>query len=144
MRCKCLRSFALSTTALAVMASVFAAAEDIRQPSTPTSSGAIQIKESVDPGVKQQDAVKDPTAATSAKTKAGVPTPAKRKPTEITPIEITPKGEPASQPAPKPEPAAVQTKVKTADEPLRPIPDSMESGPVSVEAASFKGVTPGA
>jgi hypothetical protein len=30
-----------------------------------------------------------------------------------------------------------------AEKPLVPIPDSLESGPVEVEAASFKGVTPG-
>ena len=35
------------------------------------------------------------------------------------------------------------TKAKAADELLRPIPDPMESGPVSIEAASFKGVIPG-
>ncbi len=38
---------------------------------------------------------------------------------------------------------AQQSKAKAADEPLRPIPDSLESGPLSIEAASFKGVTPG-
>ena len=59
------------------------------------------------------------------------------------PITIVPIDEPAAEPSPKPEQDAEQPEAQTADEPLRPIPDSMGTGLVAVEAASFSGITPG-
>ena len=143
---KFLRSFALSTAALAALGSALRAADDIRQPDTSATSEAIELKELADFGAKPKDVATEPAAATPAKPKTGVPTRAKRKPAGkesssagATPAEAAPKGESA----PKPEQTAGQPKPKTADDPLQPIPDPMESGPVSIEAASFKGVTPG-
>ena len=146
MWCKFLRSFALSTAALAALSSALRAAEDIRQPDTSATSEAIQLKELADFGAKPQDIATEPATATPTKPKTGVPTRAKRRPagtesssTGVAPAETAPLGESA----PKPEQTAGQPKPKTADDPLLPIPDPMESGPVSIEAASFKGVTPG-
>jgi tetratricopeptide (TPR) repeat protein len=134
MRCKFLLSIALSMAAAAVLASVSAAADD--------PSSAAQSKETPSAAAKQTDAVQSPTPTTKSKT--GVPTPAKRKADAIAiPIEVPSKSEPASSPSSNLPQAAAQPKTKTADEPLRPIPDSLESGSLSVEVASFKGVTPG-
>jgi tetratricopeptide (TPR) repeat protein len=44
----------------------------------------------------------------------------------------------------KPEPAAKSTKSKPAEEPAHSSPDPKQEASVSIEAASFKGVTPGA
>lgn len=141
MRCEYLRSLALSMAALATLATALAAAED--QPNATTLSEAIQFQQSPDVGVMPKDTATVPDAAdadsTSSKPKSGVPTRAKRKPSDAAAsANAVPKSEPAS----KPDQTAGQAKPK-ADEPLRPIPDAMEGGPVSIEAASFKGVTPG-
>ena len=55
------------------------------------------------------------------------------------PAEAAPTGE--SAPSRNRPPANRSQRPPTSR--LRPIPDPMESGPVSIEAASFKGVTPG-
>ncbi len=76
-----------------------------------------------------------PAAAT------GVPTPAKRRPEPECriPTVLEP---PTLGGGPTAKASAQPSKAK-ADEPLRPIPDPMEGGPVSIEAASLEGVTPG-
>ena len=64
----------------------------------------------------------------------GVPTPAKHRPAaEANVTVVAAKGKPANN----------QLKVKPADESLSPTPDPQEGPPVSLVAASFKGVTPG-
>jgi tetratricopeptide (TPR) repeat protein len=144
MRCNCLRYFALSLAALATLVSASAAADD--QPGAAILPEAIKVNQSPDVGVKPSATLPDAAAAAPApsKPKSGVPTRAKRK-TAVAAlaVETAPKAESANAPASKPEPAAGQAKGKTADELLRPIPDAMEGGPVTIEAASFKGVTPG-
>ncbi|MEN6558236.1 MAG: hypothetical protein ABFC54_08670 [Thermoguttaceae bacterium] len=68
----------------------------------------------------------------------GKPTPAKNRP-KASSSEASSKAEKKAHSDAKP---AVKTAKQTADA-LLPIPDPMESGPVSIEAASFKGVIPG-
>ena len=165
MRCKCMRNLTLSTAILAVLSSALAAADDVRQPSTSPTSEVIQIKQSADVDAKDKDADENSTDEVSTNSKTGVPTLAKREPSEaipsskdasaeqrirkesssgeVTPIKITSIDEPATESLPKPEQDAEQPRGETADELLRPIPDSMGSGLVSIEAASFNGVTPG-
>jgi tetratricopeptide (TPR) repeat protein len=96
-----------------------------------------QDRELVAPTVKSIDVAQNTVAAPMAEPASGVPTPAKRRrsppPSDSDTVATTPPAKETSAPASK-------TK---ADEPLRPIPDPMEGGPVGIEAASFKGVTPG-
>ncbi len=124
MRCKCLWSLVLLLTALALLSSAALADDEIPQPKAGVSTAATSANVT-SPAVK-------------AKTS---PTPAKRRPAVKQPIEV------ASRPR---TPTIVEAPSTTAagsasatDEPLQPIPDSMEGGPVAIEAASFKGVVPG-
>ena len=149
MWCKYMRSLVLSTAVLGMLASLLAAAEN--QPTLTTLSEAPQFEKSVATGAKDSDAVQYPSPAASAPATTGIPTPAKHRP-GAAPATLTPDGA-KLQPmtasnATVPEPIAKdspaqQAKAKAADEPLRPIPDALEGGPLSIEAASFKGVTPG-
>jgi len=67
------------------------------------------------------------------------PTPAARPdPADVTPAKVQPL---AASPA-EDQPLAASP-AETEEQPLRPIPDPINAGPVEVEAASFKGVTPG-
>jgi tetratricopeptide (TPR) repeat protein len=135
MRCKYLQSFVVSTAALALLTSALAAAESL--PTLSTLSDATQGRELTAAAVKNNDSVQNSGPA-SAQPTSGVPTPAKRRPgapPALLDSEDASKIQPVSASAPS-------SKTK-ADELLRPIPDPMESGPVSIEAASFKGVTPG-
>jgi tetratricopeptide (TPR) repeat protein len=80
--------------------------------------------------------LKDATAPASTESKP-LPTPAKQK------LGAKPT---AAHSDAAPAPLAVSpadAKPKAGDEALRPIPDSLESGPISIEAASLKGVVPG-
>ena len=132
---------------LAALSSALRAADDIRQPDTSATSEARGSAQGVGRLRRKTEGRRHRAGDRRAvKPKTGVPTRAKRKPAGkesssagATPAEAAPTGESA----PKPEQTAGQPKPKTADDPLQPIPDPMESGPVSIEAASFKGVTPG-
>jgi tetratricopeptide (TPR) repeat protein len=96
---------------------------------------------STDLGTQNKDAVSD--ALTPAKSPTtGMPTLAKRKQASAV-VDTSSAASPAGLVQ---EPVAKQsqsTKTKMSEEPLRPIPDSLESGPLTIEAASFKGVVPG-
>ncbi len=148
MRCTYLRSLVRSTALLAVSASALAAAESL--PTLSTLSDATQGREMAAPAERNNDAAQNPAPAAAAPT-TGVPTPAKRRPgtapalldsddaSKLPPMSAD---KPSAAEAVAKNASAPPSKTK-ADEPLRPIPDPMESGPVSIEAASFKGVTPG-
>jgi len=102
-----------------------AMAEDLFPPDAGTVEKSVRIKDLAD---------RTAAPASEAKSEASrpsVPTPAKRKliasrptqpesPQDAPPVETTP-----------------------AADPLQPIPNALEAGPVRVEAASFKGVVPG-
>ncbi|MBN1396337.1 MAG: hypothetical protein JW959_15035 [Pirellulales bacterium] len=121
-------------TAATVLAAHPAAAEDATaSDKSLRSSGEIRF---LDPTATRDDDGKAAGAKTipSPKQSAGVPTPAKRKPAgNQTPVDTA-----ASELGPAP-----ATKPKAEVEPLNPIPDPAEAPPVAVEAASFKGITPG-
>jgi tetratricopeptide (TPR) repeat protein len=119
---------------MAASASALPAAESL--PTLSTLSDVTQGRELVAPAVKNTDTAQNAAPAV-AQANTGVPTPAKRRPGAV-PAVLDSDDASKLQPA-----AAVQPSKAKADEPLRPIPDPMESGPVSIEAASFKGVTPG-
>ena len=133
MRCQYLWNLVLTTAALAVSATLVSATD----PDSSTPSETTELT-----GLANIDA-KNPT---STPPKTDVPTRAKHKPdTAQTPpdrhasrIATTLTDEKASTPA-----KTSPIKIVPKDEPLEPIPDAMESGPVSIEAASFKGVIPG-
>ena len=125
MRCKYLQILALPIMALAVLVSALAAAEDL------PSTKALTEKPAV-------------AAPSPSKSKLDTPTPAKhRQGGAAKSAEVVSKDEPAGVSTSQMDKTAGQAKVKKADDPLQPIPDAMESGPVSIEAASFKGVVPG-
>ena len=150
MRCRCLWDCVLSLSVFAVLVSTVAAAEGTNSPGRVTSRGLLQIKDSADDGIMPEDVENAPSR--SAKTKAA-PTPAKRTSKDsITAREkIASKiqsvsdsnGKPSAAAAPLPDSVAGKPKSKVDEESLLPIPDAMEGGPLNVEAASFKGVTPG-
>jgi tetratricopeptide (TPR) repeat protein len=156
MRCKFLWAIMLSTAALAVLAAEVRAAEDVgtkpkdgdtdRPAATATKS-----KTGVPTLAKRKPAAaalaRDPKAA-SLSASAGDPPAAGANSKEVAGRqsagnEASPAKATAGESSPKVEQVAGQPKAKTDDEPLKPIPDPMESGPVSIEASSFKGVTPG-
>ncbi len=139
MRCKYLLRLVLSTAALAGLASILSAAESL--PTVSALSDATEGRELAVPAVKSIDVAQNSVPAASAQPTTGVPTPAKRRPDLVLDSDNTSKLQPTAA-APTAKAAAQPSKAK-ADEPLRPIPDPMEGGPVSIEAASFKGVTPG-
>ncbi len=130
MRYISLRSFALATTVLAVLIAGPIAAQN----TSSQSPSEIRVKSSGS-AVATDDASADSgSAATPAKPSGQVPTPAKRKADAgRTTINVD-----GSSPLPK------SPSGSSAGEPLHPVPDPLEGAPVSVEAASFKGITPGA
>ncbi|MEN6407914.1 MAG: hypothetical protein ABFC77_15780 [Thermoguttaceae bacterium] len=134
MRCFNLRAVAVSATMWMVLGSVSAlhAADLVRQPNATTQP------ESLMPETSPVKTI----AAESDVSNGAKPTPAKNRP-KISPATVSPdtlsKTEKTESVA---KPAAKSAK-KSAGESLLPIPDPMESGPVSIEAASFKGVIPG-
>ena len=143
MWCKYMGSLVLAMAALGGLASAASAAESL--PTVSALSDA-QDRELVAPTVKSIDVAQNTAAAPTVEPSGGVPTPAKRRPrtaaaSSDSDAVATPQPMPAAEPTAKESPA--QTSKPKADEPLRPIPDPMEGGPVSIEAASFKGVTPG-
>ena len=144
MRCKYVRGLVLATAALTGLASAAWAAESL--PRVTALSDAVQDRELVAPTVKRIDVAQNtmPVVAASAEEPvSGTPTPAKCRPsTAAASVDSDAATAPQSMPEPTAKEAPAQSKAK-ADEPLRPIPDPMEGGPVSIEAASFKGVTPG-
>ncbi len=120
---RCLGYASLSTVLLAALWCRPAVAEDAEVPAQPAT---IQADESsagadvlLDDGPNQQPR----------------PTPAKRPETGEATSTEQPRDEPSS---PSPEPPS-----PSPESPLEPIPDPQGYGPVEVEAASFKGVTPG-
>jgi len=152
-------SLVLMASALMVSVAVWAWADEVggsagRKP----VSGEIRFVESSDRG-----AAKEPDVAVPAKPKKTAPTPVKRKPRDDAagaadasakaskddaPAKIAPlaerlkqeresdKAETASEPPKK-------TANRVSDDPLEPIPDSFTDDPATIEASSFKGVTPG-
>jgi tetratricopeptide (TPR) repeat protein len=142
MRCKYWGSLVLLTAALAGLASALLAADSLPTVSAP--SDATEGRELAAPAAKSIDVAQNSATATSAQPTTGVPTPAKRRagapavPDSDDASKVQPM---AAEPTAKD--ASAQPSKAKADEPLRPIPDPMEGGPVSIEAASFKGVTPG-
>ena len=141
MRYECPRSFALVAAVLAVLATGYSAADDTRQTNAASPpAGEIRVIGSAEVEVSDQDdAVQSP-----ATPKTSVPTPAKRKPdASPTTADVAAKAESVKQPALAPEPA-VQPKDAAVNGSLEPVPDALDAGPVALEAASFKGVTPGA
>lgn len=162
MRCKFCRHLVLSAVVLAFCVSTLVAADVIRQPNSTSASDEMRLKD--------KDTVKTPVAAsTSSKSKDAAPTRAKHAeteasaaeltakkspaklskakevaPAEVAPVEVAAKSEPADSSEQADEAAKTEEPAKkVADESLQPIPDSLESGPIRLEAASFKGVTPG-
>ena len=138
MRSHYLWILAVAAAAWAVPVAGPSAADDTRQSDkTLQSSGEIRILDSTPADAEDEEAAD----AKSPKHKVGVPTPAKRKPS----AKQAPADPAASKPPPTPatKPATEQPKTETEVEPLNPIPDPMEAPPVSVKAASFKGITPG-
>jgi tetratricopeptide (TPR) repeat protein len=158
-----------SAAVLAAFATKTSAADSARQPAAALMPSGTALMPSAavdgpeDAATKAKDAVK-PAAEATEKPKTGAPTPAKRRPGDVvtppaspnplptnlrsvpgegTLIEAVPADEPTGEPKPKSPPVAEQPKANTADEALRPIPASPEGEPVAIEAASFKGVTPG-
>lgn len=134
MWCQSLRSLALILAAAAVSVSARAAADDSMRP----SSNEVRVRAPGGADAANQDVAAEPAPVISDQPAGRVPTPAKRRP-GATLVPIDPGASPLVPP-PAGDPAA---KPKASDEPLRPIPDPLESAPVAVEAASFKGVVPG-
>ena len=148
MRCKCLRSLALSTAALAVLVSGLAAADDVRQPDTTPSSDEIRVKESADVGAKQTETPprsrrpRLPTKPTDRRSHARQAQ-AGARPDAADPGDVA-AACPADRPiAPKPSRPPRNRRPRPPTSRCSRFPIRMESGPVSIEAASFKGVTPG-
>ncbi len=139
MRSHYLWILAVAAAAWAVpVAGPSAADDDARQSDkTLQSSGEIRVLDQTAADAKDEEAAD----AKSLKHKVGVPTPAKRKPGAKQVLADPAASELPSTPATKP--TAEPSKTKTEVEPLDPIPDPMEAPPVSVETASFKGITPG-
>ncbi len=144
MQCKCPQNIALAAAIFAALAAGLAAADDTRQTSAGLPpAGEIRVVGSDEVEVTDKDD-KD-VVESPAKPKTAVPTPAKRKSDSgPPPVEAAAKAEPAGQSARKAEPAIEQPKGVVANESLQPVPDSLDTGSVTVEAASFKGITPGA
>jgi tetratricopeptide (TPR) repeat protein len=129
MRCKCLQSLALAIAILGVLAARLAA-EDAHRSDVKSSS--------------TQTVIRDSEAASSTKSDVAAPTPAKHKSDAgIAYAESPSKTESIKQPGSKTEPAAEESKEKAADEAMQPVPDPLEAASVTIEAASFNGVTPG-
>lgn len=125
MRCKYFCILAVAAAAFALTSVEISTADDSIQPeAAPRSPGEIRFLDSM-----SDDAI--------PLKKEGTPTPAKRK----ADVKARPVVESELVPTPvvkvAPEPAQLDV------EPLNPIPDPMEAPPVSVETASFKGITPG-
>ena len=119
------RFFAVAAVFLALCSVGIARADDTNQPEAASKSpGEIRFLDSMPDDARQLR-------------KEGTPTPAKRE-TGVTP---SPRDEAEQMPTPavKPSPSPAEIDV----EPLVPIADPMESPPVPVETASFKGITPG-
>ncbi len=145
MRCKCPGSILVSATTVlfGVLIARVTAADDANPSSAPATSSPAQApaKESGKSDATQEDSVNGSTLGRSVKSDAASPTPAKRKTSaDAASVEAAPTDAAAA----KSEPAAEQAKEKGAAAPLEPVPDPLETGPATVEAASFKGVTPGA
>lgn len=156
MRCIFLPIFAVCVAASTALASAAPADEEIRQPSTSAESETTVFRELANLGSSPQEAVAESATAGSTKSKSGVPTPAKRRPADVAtsvdsrasdvptrPTVDLSAAEPSASPVAGKQSDGKKESPGTKDEPLRPIPDSLESGPVSIEAASFKGVSPG-
>ena len=117
-------------------------ADENGRPSTATRapSSAVGVGDAATTDVPNNSAAAESKPASPpAEPNSRVPTLAKRK-TDAAP---------AADPAPADAAAPGDAKPRASDppavsgEPLRPIPDPQEGAPVPVEAASFKGVTPG-
>jgi tetratricopeptide (TPR) repeat protein len=124
---------------------MLSAADDIRQPSNATGLEKSAPRELAASGVQPID-VQDSSATPSAPSKADVPTRAKRKASDIETSLDAAASKPSSASPAESESSATKTppaKIASKAESLQPIPDAMESGPVSIEAASFQGVIPG-
>jgi tetratricopeptide (TPR) repeat protein len=152
---------------LMVSATALRAAEDVRPSSASATLETIQLQELTDVGATTDGSAKNAAISTSTRPKVSQPTPARHKPAVTTNAslaaadqsiaapsiqelsdataagDIAVKAKPASAATAKSEMVAKAPKTKSAEESLQPIPDSLESGPTSIEAASFKGVTPG-
>ncbi|MCG2684933.1 MAG: tetratricopeptide repeat protein [Planctomycetales bacterium] len=136
MRSHYLWILAVATAAWAVPVAGPSAADDARQSDKAIqSSGEIRVLDPTAADAKDEDGAD----ATSPKHKVGVPTPAKREPG----AKRAPADPAASELPPTPATKPTTEQPKTEVEPLSPIPDPMEAPPVSVETASFKGITPG-
>jgi tetratricopeptide (TPR) repeat protein len=122
---------------------------DENGPSTPAPSNAVGVGNAATPEGPNNAAAEDPSSTGApAEPQGRVPRLAKRNPIAGTPAgtddgqtrpgagDAAPAATPPAGPRPGDAPAA-------GGEPLRPIPDPQQGAPVSVEAASFKGVTPG-
>ncbi len=150
MRCRSLWDCAFSLTVFSLLVSTIVAAEGVKSPGRSASRELLQIKDSADDGIMPED-VAGPSESPS-QFKAS-PTPAKRtskngataRETIASKIQSVtePNAKSPAAMAPLPDSTEDNSKSKVPEDALRPIPDAMEGGPVNVEAASFKGVTPG-
>jgi tetratricopeptide (TPR) repeat protein len=133
MQCNGLRHVVLSVAILAMLSVTLATAQEGRR-SSETAWGSLQIKDSDDATANTAVPELNTTKA-DAPAKAIAPTPAKHKPAAIS--------MPDAMTAQSDAPTAPASKEKISADPIRPIPDAAEGAPVKLEAASFKGVTPG-
>lgn len=126
MRCKYHLFILAVVTASFLLSDVrTATADDAREPEAASESSG---------GIRFLDATTDEAIPLK---KADAPTPAKREADERAKPAAESERVPTLASKPKIEPAELNV------EPLNPIPDPMEAPPVSVETASFKGITPG-
>lgn len=128
MRCQFILILSVAAASWILMSAGFSAAEDPGQPGTmPQASGELRILDNAAEAEASQPAKRE-----------GSPTPAKREPA-AKPLPA----DPAASDTPSAPTAKPSAEAPKADESLTPIPDPMEAPPVAVEAASFKGITPG-
>ncbi len=102
-------------------------------------SPSLVTRESLDKAV-----AKDSAKAEAKKPAVDMKTPARHEPlAEPAGKDSSTKAVPAKDAASTPAPIDKQPKAKPADDALRPTPEAQDDAPVTIEAASFKGVIPG-
>jgi len=113
---------------------------------TPSEQGAVEQAtveqvaadgDTAEPSAGADQAPAPATETPTAKTETGPPAPQLMPVHPTTTIILPSSGDSPAETEESTEPA------KAAEQPLVPIPDPLEAGPVEIEAASFKGVTPG-
>ena len=145
MWCNILRSLLLSTAILTALVLQVSAANDSRPSNTSKASETSDLEnleKLADTGAKRTDAG-DPNPTPPKK---GIPTRAKREPSDAQPLRDGSASRIATTLADDAESTSTKAtpiKIVPKDESLEPIPDAMESGPARIEAASFNGVIPG-